>query len=150
MNKNESPGSQSNARPSPWRQVTVVYEFCIIIMAWLFLFSHQHSATSEYVEATTRIAQVAGGLIVLCFIFRTRSTKAARIRTFIYGGTAVMMMPILISVLPDVLHGDQLVTPSIVRSAMVIVFLCCLILALCTLIAVGRRTNDTKVRQGTH
>lgn len=97
MNKKEYSGS---VWPSLPPQVTFVMEVTGLFLVWWFLMFREHTAASSFIENIADVTQFVSGIIVVIFCCRAPSVTRL-IRTFVYGGTLIALLPVIIGQLSD-------------------------------------------------
>lgn len=142
MNKKEYSGS---VWPSLPPQVTFVMEVTGLFLVWWFLMFREHTAASSFIENIADVTQFVSGIIVVIFCCRAPGLTGF-IRTFVYGGTLIALLPVIIGKLSDTISQASDENPLF---AVVVIVVCCgMVSAVCNLFASDDPAGDVDVREG--
>lgn len=145
MNKKFDSGSSSDTRPIIPPQLTIVMEVSGLSLVWWFLLFREHTAASSFIGNIADVTQFVGGIIVVIFCSRVSGFTAV-IRTFVYGGTLIAYLPLIIWGLSDTLSQASWTNPLL---PVVVVMVCCgLVYAVCNLFVSDDPAGDVCVREG--
>ncbi|EPB2250955.1 hypothetical protein ACRC59_004408 [Citrobacter youngae] len=139
-------GNSSDTRPIIPPQMTFVLEITGLCLVWWFLLFREHTAASSFIGNIADVTQFVGGIIVVIFCSRAPGFTAF-IRTFVYGGTLIALLPVIIWGLSDTLSQASWANPLL---PVVVIMVCCgVVSAVCNLFASGDPAGDVDVREGT-
>lgn len=146
MNKKAYSGSALPSRLALPPRVTFVLEITGLFLVWWFLLTLEFTPVSSYVGNIADVAQFIGGIIVVICVCRAQSL-AAFIRTFVYGGTLLALLPVIIGGLSDTISQSSDENPLF---PVVVIMVCCgMVYAVCNLLTGNDPAGDTEVREGT-
>ncbi|AYY47088.1 hypothetical protein EGX89_00200 (plasmid) [Citrobacter freundii] len=146
MNKKLDSGNSSDPRPIIPPQVSFVMEVAGLFLVWWFLLFREHTAPSSFIGNIADVTQFIGGIIVVIFCSRA-SGFTAFIRTFVYGGTLIALLPVIIWGLSDTLSQASWANPLL---PVVVIMVCCgVVYAVCNLFVSDDPAGDVDVREGT-
>lgn len=143
MNKKAYSGS---VWPSLPPQVTFVLEITGLFLVWRLLLTLEYTPSSSFIGSIADVSILAGGMIVVIFICRAPGFTAF-IRTFVYGGTTVILLPVIIGALSDTINQASDANPLF---SVVVVLVCSsIVYAVCNLFTGNGPADDAEVREGT-
>lgn len=131
--------------PLPPR-VTFVLEITGLFLVWRFLLTLEYTPASSFIGNIADVSQFIGGVIVIIFACRTQGLTAF-IRTFVYGATTIILLPVIIGGLSDTISQASDETPLY---PVIVVLVCSSIVsAVCNLFTGNGPADDAEVREGT-
>ena len=145
MNIKLDSGNLSDTRPIIPPQVSFVLEVTGLFLVWWFLLLREHTVASSFIGNIAEVTQFVGGIIVVIFCCRAQSLTAF-IRTFVYGGTTIILLPVIIGGLSDTISQASDENPLF---AVVVILVCCGVVgAVCNLFVSDDPAGDVDVREG--
>lgn len=146
MNKKEYSGSALPPRLTLPPQVSFVLEVTGLFLVWWFMLSQEHTVASSFIGNIADVTQFVGGIIVVIFACRAQGLTAF-IRTFVYGATTIILLPVIIGGLSDTISQASDENPLF---AVVVIIVCCgMVSAVCNLFTSDDPVSDVDVREGT-
>lgn len=148
MKKIDLSDNQLKTRPAFPVLVTYTLEIVVMVLIWSFLLSYPWEPFSADAAKIIGITQMTGGLIVLyCFCLPQRGC-IRRLRTLLYGGTTIMILPAIIGAQQDA-HKLTLSLDNLLVPGMVILLCSSVVFCVCRLCAGDVPDGDVDVREGT-
>lgn len=145
MNKKLNAVNSSDTRLIIPPQVTFVLEVTGLFLVWWFLMFREHTAASSFIENIADVTQFVSGIIVVIFCCRAPSLTGF-IRIFVYGGTLIALLPVIIGQLSDTISQASDENPLF---AVVVILVCCgMVSAVCNLFASDDLAGDVDIREG--
>jgi len=146
VNKKEYSGSALPFRLTLPPQVTFVLEVTELCLVWWCLLRLEYTPASSFIGNIADVTQFVGGIIVVIFCCQA-SGFAAFIRTFLYGGSLLAWLPVIIGGLSDTLSQANWDNPLL---PVVVIIVCCgIVSAVCNLFTGDDPARETEVREGT-
>ncbi|CNV23576.1 ATP-dependent metallopeptidase HflB [Salmonella enterica subsp. enterica serovar Bovismorbificans] len=149
MNKKEYSGSVWSSRLALLPRLTFVLEItglCLVwFLVWRFMQFREHTAASSFIGNIADVTQFFGGIIVVIFCSRAPGFTAF-IRTFVYGGTLIALLPVIIWGRSDTLSQASWDQPLLPVS---VIMVCCgVVYAVCNMFVSDDPVGDVDVRKG--
>ncbi|MEG5609507.1 hypothetical protein UXO96_17965 [Enterobacter hormaechei] len=148
MKKTDLSDNQLKTRPAFPVLVTYTLEIAAMVLMWSFLLSHPWEPFSADAAKVIGITQMTGGLIVLYCFCRPQRGYIRRLRTLLYGGTTIMILPAIIGAQQDA-HKLTLSLDNLLVPGMVILLCSSVVFCVCRLCAGDVPDGDVDVREGT-
>lgn len=146
MNKKAYSGSALPFRLTLPPRVTFILEVTGLYLVWWCLLTQDYTPASSFIGNITTVTQFIGGIMVVFFCCRAPDSSAL-IRTFVYGGTLLALLPLIIGGLSDTINQASDKNPLF---AVVVVLVCCgAVSAVCNLFTGDDPAGETDIREGT-
>lgn len=145
MNKKEYSGSVWSSRLALTPRLTFILEITGLFLVWRFMQFPEHTAASSFIGNIADVTQFVCGIIVVIFCSQAPGFTAF-IRTFVYGGTLIALLPVIIWGQSDTINQASWDKPLL--PVFVIMVCCGVVYAVCNLFVSDDPAGDVDVREG--
>lgn len=135
-------------RPAFTTMAIFTLEIIATVLIWSFLPTPSPLPAQDDATNVIWVTQMTGFLIVMYFSFRSQRSYLRWMRTIMYGGTTIMILPVIFRAQQD-LHSLRLSPDNLLVPGMMILLGSSVVLAVCRLFAGDVPAGDAEVREGT-